>query len=141
MEINYLKSTFNEDNINNKDMTIVMFKQSDIKAFSDKSTPNAPYSEYQCHYFAVVQQIHTPNGRLNLVYPLMYYNYYQEVSSARIDTEFKYISKMAKEIYPYAKSMFDSLIIQLENIRSKSKFSNMETNYIFTIYNNIHKHP
>ena len=130
-----------EETINKKDMTVVIYKHSSIKSFIDNSTIKYSDTEYQCHYYAIVQTIELPQGNLNLVYPILYYNYPQKVSSARVDVEWKDISDTAKSLSNLVQQLFKLNVVALDSHHKTTPYKDMKVSYQLTTYNNIHRHP
>ena len=126
-----------KDMNNLTDTAIVFYKGKDLIDFKSKSMPLAATNEYQCHYSALVRIAEFSDGsKQHFVFPLIYYNYKQEVSSANIDFELKDVQEKAKEVQEASIPLFKML---------KAKFADLDKNkkvsYKLTLFNNIHKHP
>lgn len=122
---------------NEKDVSVVLFKGKDIKDFKNKTGSLALHNEFQCHYTALVRIEEFSDGsKQYLVFPLIYYNYKQEVSSASIDFDMKDVSKIASDISEVSKKSF----LELKQ-RLKKFDENKNISYKMTMFNTIHKHP
>lgn len=122
---------------NEKDISISLFKGKDLKDFKDKSGELALQNEFQCHYTALVRiEEYEDGSKQYLVFPLIYYNYKQEVGSATINFDMKEVSKIAGDVFEVSKQAFRELKRRL------SKFDiDKNISYKMTIFNSIHKHP
>ena len=140
---------------NDKDTAIVFYKGKDLIDFKSKSMPLAATNEYQCHYSALVRIVEFSDGsKQHFVFPLIYYNYKQEVGSAHIDFEMKDVMEKSKEVQeasiPLAKILiaeFNSLT-ELDYLKKlnidvlpESLDKGKKVSYKITLFNNIHKHP
>lgn len=122
---------------NDKDISVVLFKGKDIKDFKNKTGSLALYNEFQCHYTALVRIEEFSDGsKQYFIFPLLYYNYKQEVSSASIDFDMKEVSKIASDIFEVSKKSF----LELKQ-RLKKFDENKNITYKMTMFNTIHKHP
>lgn len=125
--------------LSDDEIAIVFYKHDDMKAIRNKVGKFEKF-EYQCHYYALVRTEIYFNKTIHLVFPMIYYNYEQEVSSAHIGTDMTIVTEKAKEIYEVAKKLYNKFYFEvkkLEPIFKKPK----EIKYSMTYYNNIHKHP
>lgn len=123
-----------------KKLTIVFYKHKDIQGIKEKS--NCPYGEYQVHYSALVRQEIYDDFEINLVFPLIYFNYPQQVTSVAIDFDRKDIVEVASKLVPMSLVFKKELQSLLDSLNSSSMFKNCKSiNYKLTNFNNIHRHP
>ena len=126
-----------KDMNNLTDTAIVFYKGKDLIDFKSKSMPLAATNEYQCHYSALVRIVEFSDGsKQHFVFPLIYYNYKQEVSAANIDFELKDVQEKAKEVQEASIPLFKMLKAKFVDLDKDKKVS-----YKLTLFNNIHKHP
>lgn len=119
-----------------KDLHMVFYKEEDIKDIKSKSGPLAISNEYQCSYSALVETLKVGDENIRFVYPLVYFNYPQEVSGAAIDFEGKDVREAAKGIEEMTEVLAKNLIKKLKSCKTP-----YETSYQVTYANNIHRHP
>lgn len=126
------------ETINDKDVAIVYYKEEDLKNFKDKSGELAKNNEYQCHYDSLMLTlVFKDNSRVFHIFPLVYYNYPQEVSSASIDFNMKNVCKTSELVNPLTIKLYKDL---RQQIVDNYKFDG-EMKFTLTRFNNIHKHP
>ena len=126
-----------KDMNNLTDTAIVFYKGKDLIDFKSKSMPLAATNEYQCHYSALVRIVEFSDGsKQHFVFPLIYYNYKQEVNTANIDFELKDVQEKAKEVQEASIPLFNLLKGQFADLDKDKRVS-----YKLTLLNNIHKHP
>lgn len=127
--------------INNKDTAIVLFKSKDLKDFKNKSGELAYTCEFQCHYTALVRtEVFEDKSKQHLIFPLIYYNYPQEVSGAAISFDMKEVSKIGENVYETSINIYKLL----KNKLIDSGIDNGKedrVSYKMTMFNTIHKHP
>lgn len=120
-----------------KKLTIVFYKHKDIQSIKEKS--NCSYGEYQVHYSALVRQEVYDDFEINLVFPLIYFNYPQQITSVTIDFDRKDIIEIVSKLVPLSLVLKKELQRLLDN---SSFFRNCKSiSYKLTNFNNIHRHP
>lgn len=126
------------ETINVDDVAIVYYKEKDLRDFKNKSGKLALTNEYQCHYDALMLTlIFSDKSKAYHIFPLVYYNYPQKVSSASIDFEMSDASKTSELVNPLTMKLYKELkqkIIDGFEFKGEMKFT-------LTRFNNIHKHP
>ena len=120
-------------------LTIVYYDHNDLNKFKILSGKLAVSNEYQCHYFALVRTEDSGNCIIRQVFPLIYYNYKQQVSGATVDFEMQDVEDMANKLIMLAKPKATLLKERLKNI--KPIYPEAKISYEVTMYNNIHRHP
>lgn len=131
---NYKITEINDD----KKLTIVFYKHKDIQSIKEKS--NCSYGEYQVHYSALVRQEVYDDFEINLVFPLIYFNYPQQITSVTIDFDRKDIVEIVSKLVPL--SLVSKKELQRLLDSSSSFFRNCKSiSYKLTNFNNIHRHP
>lgn len=121
-------------------LTIVLYNHNDLQRFKDACEPIGLRNEYQCHYFALVRVEKNDKATLNLVIPLIYYNYKQKVSGATVDFNMNDVTEVAKQIEETARLQAKRVKLLLKGVKPMlDNCSSIE--YKLTFYNNIHKHP
>lgn len=121
-------------------LTIVLYNHNDLKKFKEACSPIGDNNEYQCHYFALVRVEKNNNATLNLVVPLIYYNYKQKVSGATVDFNMNDVTEVAKQIEETARLQAKRVKLLLKRVEPiLDNVTSVE--YKLTFYNNIHKHP
>lgn len=131
-------SSIIEDLDRKTDTALVVYKASDIDKFKYQVGILAYGNEYQCHYSALVRtKTYSDGSESHIIFPLIYYNYPQEVSSAHIDFEMKDVLEKSKEVKEASLKLYTILKSKL---MKKDTDSNNVT-YRLTLFNNIHKHP
>lgn len=121
-------------------LTIVFYKNKDIQSIKEKS--NCPSSEYQVHYSALVRQEQYADFEINLVFPLIYFNYPQQVTSVTIDFDRKDVVEVASKLVPMSLVLKQEMQRLLDSIHYSSLFRNCKNiSYKLTNFNNIHRHP
>lgn len=129
------------EKINNNDTAIVLFKSKDLKDFKEKSGELANTCEFQCHYTALVRiEEFEDKSKQYLIFPLIYYNYPQKVTSTTIGFDMKEVAKISKEVFEPSKNIYKLLKKKL--IDSGIDFGKEnKVLYKMTMFNTIHKHP
>lgn len=126
------------ETIDDKKLTIVFYKHKDIQSIKEKS--NCDCGEYQVHYTALVRQEVYNDYEINLVFPLVFFNYPQKVTSVTIDFDRKDIVEKVSKLTPLSIALKDKLIAIFEN--NSTIFKDCKSiNYRLTHFNNIHRHP
>lgn len=120
-------------------LTIVYYDHNDLNKFKILSGKLAVSNEYQCHYFALVRTEDNGNCIIRQVFPLIYYNYKQQVSGATVDFEMQDVEDMANQLIMLAKPKATLLKERLKNL--KPIYPEAKISYEVTMYNNIHRHP
>lgn len=120
-------------------LTIVYYDHNDLNKFKILSGKLAVSNEYQCHYFALVRTEDSGNCIIRQVFPLIYYNYKQQVSGATVDFEMQDVEDMANQLIMLAKPKATLLKERLKNL--KPIYPEAKISYEVTMYNNIHRHP
>ena len=121
-------------------LTIVLYNHNDLQKFKEACSPIGDSNEYQCHYFALVRVEKNNNATLNLVVPLIYYNYKQKVSGATVDFNMNDVTEIAKQIEETARLQAKRVKLLLKRVEPiLDNVTSVE--YKLTFYNNIHKHP
>ena len=128
-----------DDTMYPSELTIVYYDHNDLNKFKIMSGKLAVSNEYQCHYFALVRKEDSGNCVIRQVFPLIYYNYKQQVSGATVDFEMQDVEDMANQLIMLAKPKATLLKERLKNI--KPIYPDSEISYEVTMYNNIHRHP
>ena len=129
----------NDDYRTDNVLTIVFYNHLDIQRFREMSGNLTRSNEYQCHYFALVRNETKGDIQINFVFPLVYYNYKQEVSGATVDFEMTDVTETAKQLAELGSKKFSVMKAHISNIQPI--FEDSEVSYRTTFYNNIHKHP
>lgn len=127
------------ETIDDKKLTIVFYKHKDIQSIKEKS--NCSYGEYQVHYQAFVRQEVYNDFEVNLVFPLIYFNYPQEITNVTIDFERKDIVDRLTSLTPLAIALKAELEVIMKDRTSPMFPDCKEINYKLTHFNNIHRHP
>lgn len=126
--------------IDDKKLTIVFYKHKDIQSIKEKS--NCPSSEYQVHYTALVIQEIYDDLEINLVFPLIFFNYPQQVTSVTIDFERQDVVDTVSKLVPMSLVLKKELEGLLNSFHYISLFRNCKSkSYKLTTLNNIHRHP
>lgn len=126
--------------IDDKKLTIVFYKHKDIQSIKEKS--NCPSSEYQMHYTALVIQEIYDDLEINLVFPLIFFNYPQQVTSVTIDFERQDVVDTVSKLVPMSLVLKKELEGLLNSFHYTSLFRNCKSkSYKLTTLNNIHRHP
>lgn len=120
-------------------LTLVFYKHQDLKQIKELSGNLANSNEYQVHYFALVRTEKTDNVWVSFVFPLIYYNYKQQVSTATIDFDMADVTEKAKELGKLAALKANVMKELVKDI--PTLFENSKVEYKLTFYNNIHRHP
>lgn len=121
--------------VNTDDVAFVYYKEKDLRQFKNNS--NCDKTEYQCHYDALMMTFIFDDGsKAYHIFPLVYYNYPQKVSSASVDFDMKDVAKTSE----YVDSLTMKLYSELRSKLGKIKYNN-EVKFTLTRFNNIHKHP
>ena len=120
-------------------LTIVYYDHNDLNKFKILSGKLAVSNEYQCHYFALVRTEDSGNCIIRQVFPLIYYNYKQQVSGATVDFEMQDVEDVANQLIMLAKPKATLLKERLKNL--KPIYPEAKISYEVTMYNNIHRHP
>lgn len=121
-------------------LTIVLYNHNDLQRFKEACEPIGSRNEYQCHYFALVRVENNDKATLNLVIPLIYYNYKQKVSGVTVDFNMNDVTEVAKQIEETARLQAKRVKLLLKRVEPiLDNCSSIE--YKLTFYNNIHKHP
>lgn len=124
----------------NNVLTIVLYNHFDLNNFKNSCKPMGQNNEYQCHYFALVRTEQNDKAILNLVIPLVFYNYKQKVSGATVDFNMNDVTEVAKQLEETARLQAKRAKLLLKGVEPiLPNCSNIE--YKLTFYNNIHKHP
>lgn len=133
-----IDSNANGEEKNCKNITLVFYAKNDIEAIEDIVNM---HWEYQYHYFAFVKKIFFNNEKvsLNIVIPILYYNYNQTIGTAYVNFEMDDVIAAAKEHTELAKEKFFDLVKCFDNIEIFN--SNEQNEIMFTTFNNIHQHP
>ena len=121
-------------------LTIVLYNHNDLEKFKEACSPIGDSNEYQCHYFALVRVEKNNNATLNLVVPLIYYNYKQKVSGATVDFNMNDVTEVAKQIEETARLQAKRVKLLLKRVEPILD-NTTSVEYKLTFYNNIHKHP
>lgn len=134
------------DEINYNDQAIAIFKEEDLTAVKVLSGDLAVHNEYQVHYLALVRQLldTRDNSSIYMVFPLVYFNYPQEVAGAKIDFEMKDVKAKIEEYAPLAQEKANKLIDKFKPVDDKTTLFNAHKpviKYKITLMNNIHRHP
>lgn len=124
----------------NNEVSIVFYNHKDINDFKD-SVKSFHHTEYQCHYFALVRTEIYNKFKIHLIFPLVYYNYEQKVSSASVDTNMKIINKEAQKLVPLVNEQAKLLKLYLNNSLQPYNKNIKQIKYSISFFNNIHKHP
>lgn len=136
----YYEDNYITEITNDKDTAIVFFKSKDIKDFKNKTGELAEWNEFQCHYTALVRTTEFDDGsKQYLIFPLIYYNYKQKVSSASISFDMKDVAKAGEEIHESSITIYKALKKELKEKYDINK--NGKVSYMMTMFNTIHKHP
>lgn len=115
---------------------IVYYKHSDILRFKEQHKKFSTL-EYQCHYFALNRTETFNDGSVCVqIFPLLYFNYNQEVSSITVDFKLKDIEQSIKKYFDEAEKLAIELIGEFIYLDS-----NKNIKYSIGCYNNIHRHP
>ena len=122
-------------------LTIVYYDHNDLNKFKILSGKLAVSNEYQCHYFALVRTEDSGNCIIRQVFPLIYYNYKQQVSGATVDFEMDDVREVAKQLAltGIVKAKKNALIERLNHL--KPIYPDAKISYKVTFFNNIHRHP
>lgn len=121
-------------------LTIVLYDHYDLAKIKNSCMPLAKNNEYQCHYFALVRTEKNSRASLNIVIPLVYYNYKQRVTSVTIDFNMEDVTEQAKMLEETARLQAKRVKLLLKDV--EAIMPNCESiEYKLTYYNNIHKHP
>lgn len=129
----------NDNLFDDNQLTIVLYNHLDLKELRKLVGNIGESNEYQCHYFALVRKEQLNGIIVNLVFPLIFYNYKQEVSTATVHANMEIVTEEAKKYAELAKVKFQLLRQHLRQI--KPILTNSNISYELTFYNNIHKHP
>lgn len=129
----------NDDYQTDNVLTCIFYNHLDIRKFRELCGNLVYSNEYQCHYFALVRTESINDIQINFVFPLIYYNYKQEVSSATVDFDMEDVTNTAKQLSELVSKKASIMKTHISNI--KPIFENSKISYKITFYNNIHKHP
>lgn len=125
--------------IDKTNVAFVYYREKDLRAFKEKSGSLALSNEYQCHYDALMITEHFGDGsKCYHIFPLVYYNYPQTVSSASVDFDMKDAIEVATALDSLTKKKYKELRDKLEKYVDNSR---NEMTFTLTRYNNVHKHP
>lgn len=125
--------------VNKTDVAFVYYREKDLKDFKEKSGSLTASNEYQCHYDALmVTEKYKDGSCIYHIFPLVYYNYPQKVSTASIDFDMKDVSKTAELLNQHTMQKYSEL---KELITKRNCFLHKDISFSLTRYNNIHKHP
>lgn len=99
--------------------------------------------EYQVHYTSLNRIVKYPDGsKTILVFPLIYFNYKQEVSYASIDVEMTDVIEELKKYEEPTKMLALDLKRRFKELDDKEiSESNVKVIYTICMLNNVHKHP
>lgn len=115
---------------------VVYYKHSDIKKFKEQHEKFSTL-EYQCHYFALNRTETFDDGSVSVqIFPLLYFNYNQEVGPVTVDFKLKDIEQSIKKYEVEALELADELAKKFKYLDA-----NKNIKYSLTCYNNIHRHP
>lgn len=115
---------------------VVYYKHSDIEKFKEQHEKFSTL-EYQCHYFALNRvETFSDNSVCVQIFPLLYFNYNQEVGPVTVDFELKDIEVSIKKYEDEAMKLAQELIEEFKYLDANKSIS-----YSITCYNNIHRHP
>ncbi len=122
--------------VNEQDIAFVYYREKDLREFKEKSGSLTSSNEYQCHYDALkITEKFDDGSRVFHIFPLVYYNYPQQVSSVTVDFDMKDVSKVAELVDKHTMNKY-------REIREKlSFFERKSVSFTLTRFNNIHKHP
>lgn len=120
----------------------IIFKDHNaMQEIFEQSGPHAKSCEFQVHYHSLVFRHRAADkSLLDIAIPLVYFNYAQEVSGARIDFEMKDVSSISDKLLPVAQSKANEIISSSFPIDLASIFGVAFTPIIVPL-NSIHRHP
>lgn len=130
-----------KDVLNLANQGIIFKDHSALQAIYQQSGPLADSCEFQVHYWALVFR-HTAadSSIFDIAIPVVYFNYAQEVSGARIDFDMSEVSTISTKLAPVAQMEAGKLLATPFKSAIESAFG-IEFTPMLTELNTIHKHP
>lgn len=121
---------------------IVSYKLEDLIEIKNTLKDVNSY-EYQVHYTSLNRIVEYPDGSKTIqVFPLIYFNYKQEVSYASIDVEMTDVIEELKKYEEPTKMLALDLKRRFKELDDKEiSESNVKVIYTICMLNNVHKHP
>lgn len=115
---------------------ISYFKDDTLQEIYKTSGELAENNEFQVHYWALnAIKKYSDNSRLVISYPVVIYNYKQEVTSTSIDFDLTDVEDMSDKLKPIAE-------VKAKELKEKlSKVLDKDFIYELTPLNSLHRHP
>ncbi|EPF0498521.1 hypothetical protein ACSM79_001695 [Campylobacter coli] len=120
---------------------IVSYKLEDLIEIKNTLKDVNSY-EYQVHYTSLNRIVEYPDSsKTIMVFPLIYFNYKQEVSYASIDVEMTDVIEELKKYEEPTKILALDLKRRFKELDDKEINENVKVSYTICMLNNVHKHP
>ena len=125
--------------INNK-FGVVLFHQSILNQISAICKPAAGSSEFQVHYHSLITRVWDDEVEFNVVIPLAFYNFPQEVSAASVHYDLIEVKQESDKVAGIADDLAEQYLSQMP-ILSALKEMGMRTEIQIVDNGSIHRHP
>ena len=114
---------------------VSLWSEETLQAIYKDSGELAKDNEFQVHYWALnMVKTYEDDSKICFSFPLVIFNYKQEVGMSSIDFELKDVEEMSDKLKPIALTKGDALYKEI-----KDKFKGYEA--IITPLNTLHRHP
>ena len=134
-----------KDSFSNNIIGISFVKSEALQRIFKASGSLAVANEFQCHYSAFVITYQSEEQTVYIEFPLIYFNYPQEVTPAHINFDLPDVQDISSQLEPVAQLKAQQFVTDNQSILNQldDMFMDKEItrSYSISLLNSNHKHP